>query len=82
MAYSNDTSPLARGTSRGLPLIIVGLACAVLGQSLDGFLGGLLSGAAVVLLIFGAYLVGSTLWPWRDAKGRRRGGWLPSRDNE
>lgn len=78
MDSSNDSSALARGTTRGLPFITVGLACGALSGPIDGFFGGLLGGAAVGLLILGAYLVGNTLWPWRDAKG----GWLPSRDSE
>ena len=70
--------PSARSSSptAGIAPILVGLLLGVVGRQPDGWLGGLLQGAAVALIVLGAYLVGAA----RRARGRDGDGWLPSRD--
>lgn len=64
--------------SSGLVVIMAGLTLVTLTRGVDGFLGGMGQGAGVVLLIFGAYLLGTL---WRTPKGSDDT-WLPSRDGD
>lgn len=66
------------GLGAGLPAIVVGIVCTTLSRAFDGFVQGLLSGAGIMAIILGAYLVGSMVWPGHRGDGDHE--WLPSRD--
>lgn len=68
----------------GVNLILLGLACFVVGLLFDGgFLRGLFNGATIALMALGAYIIGANTWRGRHSgESREDGGqWLPSRDD-
>jgi len=65
------------GTSRfnlGLTSLFIGVALTTLARLTHGFVGGLLIGAGLTLIVASAYAMG------RQMRGAR--GWLPSRDGQ
>lgn len=72
-----DGPSTTQRASIALPLILVGVALLATLGSLDGFLGGMASGAGVALVLLGAAVIG------RADRWLTRGDddwWLPSRD--
>lgn len=63
----------------GFGLIVLGMASFLAHFAFDSFVKGMFLGAALALLVLGAYLVGQARWPTRDEQGEPRQ-WLPSRD--
>ncbi|WAP50700.1 hypothetical protein OL239_11760 [Arthrobacter sp. ATA002] len=66
----------------GFLLLALGLALGslYLFLGLDGFLGGMCSGASVMLMIIAAYIFARCIW-WERSRGSAGNtGWLPSRD--
>lgn len=81
MGIEAKTSNKAFGSMpKGVPFLVLGMACALSGAFFDGFGGGMLIGAGIALIAKGAYMVGATAWPRRQGKGDRGSDWLPSRD--
>lgn len=83
---SESTTPTPAPSSRpghamaaGMPMIVIGIALGILPRTLDlhGFLGGMLQGMAIALLVGGAYVMGSR---WRKGGDGDDPTWLPSRD--
>ncbi|WP_110180727.1 hypothetical protein [Nocardioides solisilvae] len=68
--------PVPTSTSIVL-LILFGILLAILGQRLDGFLGGMAQGAGVGFVLVGAWSFGAM---WRHGQDRDEPTWLPSRD--
>lgn len=65
------------GTSRlhlGIASLVVGIALTTLSRLAHGFLGGLLIGMGLTLILASVFALGRTM---RDG-----GGWLPSRDGQ
>ena len=69
---STSAVPVARSA---LAMIVVGMACAILGPAFfDGVVKGLFLGAGVALMLLGVFVISAA---WRRRPG---GSWLPSRD--
>lgn len=65
-----------------MTLIVLGLACFVVGLAFDGgFVRGLFNGATIALMVMGAYVVGASRRHRRTDDPHDGGHWLPSRDN-
>ncbi|MDH2413691.1 hypothetical protein [Nocardioides sp. CER19] len=77
------TNPHPAGHALGVGSILVGMGLFLLGRSLDGFLAGLFTGAAVALMLLGVLVI-SRSWRrdggWLPSRGDEDGDWLPSRD--
>jgi len=68
----------SRSTNRILLLILSGILLATVGTQYDGFVGGLLQGAGVALVIGGAWSFGAL---WRHGHDSDHT-WLPSKDRD
>lgn len=67
-----------------MPVILIGFVCYLMAEKIGGgFLGGFFQGATIALMILGAYLAGSAIWPRRKRAAQLDAGgeWLPSRDS-
>lgn len=90
MTSSQPVRPPLAGTQRtALVLLAVGvISAAVVGNLLDGFVGGLFQGAGIALILIGTFVLSPFLRRRfrRDTKGTdepgQGGSWLPSQDGD
>ncbi|WP_435201138.1 hypothetical protein [Janibacter sp. GS2] len=76
--------PISRRNKPTLGIFVgIGVIAAVAGLALDGFVGGMLQGAGVAIILVNVYFLGMLARSDRaEARGEEPPAWLPSRDRE
>ena len=78
--------PLARSQKTALALLALGvLLAAVIGTQFDGFVGGLIQGAGIGLILVGTFVLSPFLrraFRTRKGKDSTDTAWLPSQDGD